>query len=668
MVAAGFGWSAGDIATAIRLVVKVGKAFKASGGATCRYNDALGFLQSLKVTLDHVGKHASRSSSDVYENDIVLQLDRITPHWKAFEAYLLRFEQSLGPTSSRSSLAKAPRTIQYTLKDLSGEVERLKTAVAQPLQVINTLLSLQLIQETRLLPQKLLTPAQCRQLVEAISLAGVPLALGDRLNHLEEAQRLTVDRATSTLTTQIRDSTNEHDASIGVTGPSWTSAVADNSSAPTSVSGTGRGNASNTCDFRLLVEEQHWGVIQLLRALSQQLDELQQTTSTTRAELRFCDSHTPTTFRQRPRMSPAVKSAANVVVSTMTASITTGIVVGKTIATTYVGQPPVPNTTVSSSTLLDTSPASSTGCGAESASSAGRVDLISQPTGDPPNAMGRPDQLSEPAPHAPSSQMNSLSEGKERSAPAESPRDSVLAPPEAGSHNNEMQYMGVKYEQLVVTLRHAGEDVAVPDLARAENAHVIKSIAESRVPECAPVDVEERASFYTPGRVFMTLWTASANEKARQSAHFAELPYIDASVGDSLRSAELRRFVVLRNEGPYSLCAPVYLGITFNHVRNVHREPYDIPIAMAEAAEDIPADDIADLALEVVPSWSTGLARVPKHSLLRLREVCMIEHSVRVVDIGTIAKDELALLEQLWRDANRDCLRPWLFEEASLDD
>jgi len=58
MDAAGFGWSAGDIATAVKVIVEVGEAFISTGGAATKYADALTFLESLRMTLELLESHA----------------------------------------------------------------------------------------------------------------------------------------------------------------------------------------------------------------------------------------------------------------------------------------------------------------------------------------------------------------------------------------------------------------------------------------------------------------------------------------------------------------------------------------------------------------------------------------------------------------------------------
>jgi hypothetical protein len=142
---AAFGWSAGDIAKAIELTVSVCKAFKEAGGAATKYKQAADFLGGFKTTLQHLHAHTQNCFKDPYTEDIQDQLKKINGPWKAFESFLAKYEKSLGENSKRRGLEKAPRTVQWALKDLSGEVEKLEDAIARPLQVVNSMLSLQIL-------------------------------------------------------------------------------------------------------------------------------------------------------------------------------------------------------------------------------------------------------------------------------------------------------------------------------------------------------------------------------------------------------------------------------------------------------------------------------------------------------------------------------------------
>jgi len=161
----------------------------------------------------------------------------------------------------------------------------------------------------------------------------------------------------------------------------------------------------------------------------------------------------------------------------------------------------------------------------------------------------------------------------------------------------------------------------------------------------------------------MTAWTPAFDDAVRESASIAELPYIDSNLGKKVRSVEMRRFLVLRNEGPYSLCAPIHLNITLNRVKSTSRKPYEIPICMKDGRDSGSLVDFADLTefpFQVDSPSSTGIVRIPKHSVLKLREICMVDHNVSVVNVGVVSQDELSLLDELWQDANRESMRSWL--------
>jgi hypothetical protein len=143
MVAPPFGFSVGDFIAGGQLLVKVISAFKEAGGASSKYASEVSFLNSLKSTLDHLEQYLGNTShSNHLFPDISKLLQEIREPWEDFKGFLDKYEPSLGVSSSRSKLGKAPRTIQYTLKDISGKVEKLRRQTQEPLQAVNSLLSL----------------------------------------------------------------------------------------------------------------------------------------------------------------------------------------------------------------------------------------------------------------------------------------------------------------------------------------------------------------------------------------------------------------------------------------------------------------------------------------------------------------------------------------------
>lgn len=140
---AGVGWSVGDIIAGIRLTVKVVEAFKSSSGASVKYQQEVRFLENYRKTLEHLKCFIHSHVDGPYITSISEELAQVEKPWKNFKAFLNKYERSLKADSCRSSLLKAPRTIQYSFKDLAMEVNKFRTAIDQHFQLLNTLLSLQ---------------------------------------------------------------------------------------------------------------------------------------------------------------------------------------------------------------------------------------------------------------------------------------------------------------------------------------------------------------------------------------------------------------------------------------------------------------------------------------------------------------------------------------------
>ena len=49
-----FGWSAGDIAECIKLLIKIGNALRETSGSTAEYQSAVDFLKGVETTVQGV--------------------------------------------------------------------------------------------------------------------------------------------------------------------------------------------------------------------------------------------------------------------------------------------------------------------------------------------------------------------------------------------------------------------------------------------------------------------------------------------------------------------------------------------------------------------------------------------------------------------------------------
>ncbi len=203
MSAPAFGWSAGDIAVAIRLIYTASKAFKDTGGTVSGYEESVSFLNSLEITLTLLEEYTTSNPDGDYSSNIAARLKTVNKPWNTFRDYLEKYEKSLSSDSTRSNVANAPRKVQWAIKELDGEVAKLKTAVSQPLNAINTLLALGILYDSLNLPQmnetntyskKLanlpnepLSAAQTRQLIETIQLPDIPADLDSQISTLRNS-------------------------------------------------------------------------------------------------------------------------------------------------------------------------------------------------------------------------------------------------------------------------------------------------------------------------------------------------------------------------------------------------------------------------------------------------------------------------------------------------
>ena len=134
-----FGWSAGDIAQAIVIIVKVVKALDGVDGAAGHYREAVVFLQNLKHTLEPLQSFTALGAYPAYGIEIQKHVEAIKHPIESFLATAAKFERSLGPNSKTGHHRNIPRKLQWRFVD-SKSVERLKDQIGGHMQVLETLL------------------------------------------------------------------------------------------------------------------------------------------------------------------------------------------------------------------------------------------------------------------------------------------------------------------------------------------------------------------------------------------------------------------------------------------------------------------------------------------------------------------------------------------------
>lgn len=135
-----FGWSAGDIVSAISTLVKVGKALRESGGAASEYQDAANFLDSLAKTLTGVKTVLADNPNVKWESELIEHADIVKAAVENFRKKIEKYDLPLSVDTKRKKPRRIAREIQFALSD---NVKELKAAVSYPQSVLGVFINLQ---------------------------------------------------------------------------------------------------------------------------------------------------------------------------------------------------------------------------------------------------------------------------------------------------------------------------------------------------------------------------------------------------------------------------------------------------------------------------------------------------------------------------------------------
>jgi hypothetical protein len=134
-----FGWSAGDIAQAIGLVIKVVKALDNTNGAAAEYREAVAFLRRLKHTLEPLQTFSALNLYSQYGDDIRQSVEKIKGPIEKFLSIAKNFESSLSTRAKSGFQHNMGRKVQwsfYTSKRVGG----LRKEIENELKILDTLL------------------------------------------------------------------------------------------------------------------------------------------------------------------------------------------------------------------------------------------------------------------------------------------------------------------------------------------------------------------------------------------------------------------------------------------------------------------------------------------------------------------------------------------------
>ncbi|TGO15312.1 hypothetical protein BTUL_0042g00830 [Botrytis tulipae] len=111
-----FGWSAGDIAQATSLIVKVVKALDDASGAPDEYRKMAVFLENVNLTLKNLHVFATLGVYPSYGDEIRRQIENIRPPLERFIKIMKNFEPHLGSNATPGWWKNIPRKMLWTFK------------------------------------------------------------------------------------------------------------------------------------------------------------------------------------------------------------------------------------------------------------------------------------------------------------------------------------------------------------------------------------------------------------------------------------------------------------------------------------------------------------------------------------------------------------------------
>jgi hypothetical protein len=140
-----FGWSAGDLVAALKLLYQIGSALRESGGASSGFRDTLSFLQAVSRTLEHLNILQTTPLDPQVAESLREQCDHIREPLSAFlKDVEKKFEPKIRLKSDCKKILAAPRMVQWALFT-SKKAKQLQHRIAVPMASVGLLLGQQIL-------------------------------------------------------------------------------------------------------------------------------------------------------------------------------------------------------------------------------------------------------------------------------------------------------------------------------------------------------------------------------------------------------------------------------------------------------------------------------------------------------------------------------------------
>ncbi|RYP56831.1 hypothetical protein DL771_011606 [Monosporascus sp. 5C6A] len=134
-----FGWSAGDIAAALRLVYNLYEALDSCDGAAKEYCETVFFLEDLTRTLEPLKTFTAWGAYPTYEKEIREQVEFIRGPVDEFLQAILKYEPSLGPRAKAGHHRHIRRKLQWYIF-MSKKTLALRNKIESHMRVLDSLM------------------------------------------------------------------------------------------------------------------------------------------------------------------------------------------------------------------------------------------------------------------------------------------------------------------------------------------------------------------------------------------------------------------------------------------------------------------------------------------------------------------------------------------------
>ena len=135
-----FGWSVGDIAECITLLIKIGNALKDHGGSAAEYQSAVDLLKGVETTVQGVENILQNYPDLAFEIAFQKYATALMTAVAHFRKKTEGYDTSLGANATTSGPKKTWKKIKLAL---FVNIEELKSAVSYPQSIVNNLICLQ---------------------------------------------------------------------------------------------------------------------------------------------------------------------------------------------------------------------------------------------------------------------------------------------------------------------------------------------------------------------------------------------------------------------------------------------------------------------------------------------------------------------------------------------